>query len=785
MDTHGKHGHADEWHAGHRKKKRSALGALRKQAQTSFLPNTYSRRMTRYSAYDFDSVKVRGEGKLDKDKLRVQEMEDSENLFLESLLTKIHDITSSFILVNTAHQDLPIVYVSDEFLSFWGYTKKEIFRHDGRLPMMVGPSTAASFNSDIEEAMLTPYVRFNKEYNLYKKGHKKTLETYVSVLGLPVHSKAKYVLLSTEMQLGLDNFGVETKKEKESFFSKIMSCGFGKSSQVTANVEEEFTPDLIKNAVVITREFEKSKENNFLLLHDSLGKVIWDWIILYVVIWTIFIVPYQLAFKEKLFSWQNWVSVVAEVLFMFEVLITCLTTFINDEGIVISELKSIWHNYWSSGWLFVDLIAAIPWELIFVIFGIDDDAAGVELRVIALLRILKVLRHMAFYTNSGFASMVVMMMVFSVFAHWFACGWALIGDAGIKFHDGWLYQFVNTDKWSPFTPYEVSSTTGAHEAGTGLEGTALYISCLYFTFTSLSTTGFGNTSPVTALEKIYSVIIMVVGAVMYATIFGNVANIIQRLNQQDSELVRRETELVDFMHVNKFPESLRNRMEDYFYNYWYTTRGVEAHEIMENWPKALREDAYHYIHDLIFTRWPVLNCASTGFKRALSGKLQRIIQCPGDTIYHSGDCVGELYFVIRGHIKVIKEDRLIGILTSGDVFGEEFWPTRTARKSKANVQALTYCEFEVLTHESLNEILIQYPDYWDLWKERLKITYELSAKGDLFAEMPEDLVDYVKTERTEYNVPEEDAIKDPKQYYKDLMAQKQEEGMMPQSAPRE
>ena len=57
---------------------------------------------------------------------------------------------------------------------------------------------------------------------------------------------------------------------------------------------------------------------------------------------------------------------------MCEVVISCVTTFINDEGIVISELKSIWHNYWSSGWLFVDLIAAIPWELLFLLFGIDD-----------------------------------------------------------------------------------------------------------------------------------------------------------------------------------------------------------------------------------------------------------------------------------------------------------------------------------------------------------------------------------------------------------------------------
>ena len=86
-------------------------------------------------------------------------MEENENLFLESLLTKIHDISmywmlmnvlllsktkhkckafiivfnkshsltaSSFILVNTAHPEFPIVYVSDEFLNFWGYTKKEV-----------------------------------------------------------------------------------------------------------------------------------------------------------------------------------------------------------------------------------------------------------------------------------------------------------------------------------------------------------------------------------------------------------------------------------------------------------------------------------------------------------------------------------------------------------------------------------------------------------------------------------------------------------------------------------
>ena len=66
---------------------------------------------------------------------------------------------------------------------------------------------------------------------------------------------------------------------------------------------------------------------------------------------------------------------------------------------------------------------------------------------------------------------------------------------------------------------------------------------------------------------------------MYATIFGYVASIIHRISQQTSELNERQTELIDFIHVHKFPESLASRMEDFFYNHWFTTKGVVASEV--------------------------------------------------------------------------------------------------------------------------------------------------------------------------------------------------------------
>ena len=89
---------------------------------------------------------------------------------------------------------------------------------------------------------------------------------------------------------------------------------------------------------------------------------------------------------------------------------------------------------------------------------------------------------------------------------------------------------------------------------------------------------------------------------------------------------------------------------------------------MAKWPKALREDCFLYMHDLLLKQWPVLKEASVGCQRGLCSKLRRINQCPGDMVYHEGDTVGEIYFVIRGHIKVIKNGRLIGVLSEFEFF---------------------------------------------------------------------------------------------------------------------
>ena len=68
-------------------------------------------------------------------------------------------------------------------------------------------------------------------------------------------------------------------------------------------------------------------------------------------------------------------------------------------------------------------------------------------------------------------------------------------------------------------PYEVMKKLGPNMS-------SRYITSLYFTLSSLTSVGFGNVSANTDMEKIFSVLIMLIGALMHAVVFGNVTAII-------------------------------------------------------------------------------------------------------------------------------------------------------------------------------------------------------------------------------------------------------------------
>lgn len=79
---------------------------------------------------------------------------------------------------------------------------------------------------------------------------------------------------------------------------------------------------------------------------------------------------------------------------------------------------------------------------------------------------------------------------------------------------------------------------------------------------------------------------------------------------------------------------------------------------------------------------------------------------PGDLLYHTGESVDALWFVVSGSLEVIQDEEVVAILGKGDVFGDEFWKSHGTGQSAANVRALTYTDLHMIKQGGSLSVLI-------------------------------------------------------------------------------
>ncbi|XP_048106505.1 potassium voltage-gated channel subfamily H member 5a [Alosa alosa] len=353
-----------------------------------------------------------------------------------------------------------------------------------------------------------------------------------------------------------------------------------------------------------------------------------------------------------------------------------------------------------------------------------------SLKVVRLLRLGRVARKLDHYLEYGAAVLVLLVCVFGLVAHWLACIWYSIGDYEVIDEatntiktDSWLYQLAT----SIGTPYRYNASgSGQWEGGPSKD--TLYISSLYFTMTSLTTIGFGNIAPTTDGEKIFSVAMMMVGSLLYATIFGNVTTIFQQMYTNTNRYHEMLNNVRDFLKLYQVPKGLSERVMDYIVSTWAMSKGIDTERVLSICPKDMRADICVHLNRQVFNEHPAFRLASDGCLRSLAVEFQTTHCAPGDLIFHAGESVDTLCFVVSGSLEVIQDDEVIAILGKGDVFGDVFWKESNLAHSCANVRALTYCDLHVIRRDALLKVLEFYTAFANTFSRNLILTCNLRKR---------------------------------------------------------
>uniref|UniRef100_A0A0R3RJH4 Cyclic nucleotide-binding domain-containing protein n=1 Tax=Elaeophora elaphi TaxID=1147741 RepID=A0A0R3RJH4_9BILA len=334
------------------------------------------------------------------------------------------------------------------------------------------------------------------------------------------------------------------------------------------------------------------------------------------------------------------------------------------------------------------------------------------LKTARLLRLVRVARKLDRYSEYGAAVLLLLMATFALIAHWLGCIWYAIGSAELPHKEfTWLHQLARHLN----EPY--LSTNGSVPTG-GPSLKSRYVTSLYFTLSTITSIGFGNVSATTDSEKIFTIIMMILGSLMYASVFGNVSAIIQRLYSGTARL--RE-----FIRFHQIPNPLRQRLEEYFQHAWSYTNGIDMNTVLKGFPDCLQADICLHLNRNLLNSCPAFAGCSPGCLRALSMRFRTTHAPPGDTLVHRGDVLTGLNFIARGSVEILKDDMVVGILGKDDIFGENPLLHEDVGKSSCNVRALTYCDLHRILRDDLLDVLDIYPEFAENFCRNLTITYNL------------------------------------------------------------
>ncbi|XP_038570687.1 potassium voltage-gated channel subfamily H member 1-like [Micropterus salmoides] len=217
-------------------------------------------------------------------------------------------------------------------------------------------------------------------------------------------------------------------------------------------------------------------------------------------------------------------------------------------------------------------------------------------------------------------------------------------------------------------------------------------------------------------------------ALLYATIFGNVTTIFQQMYANTNRYHEMLNSVRDFLKLYQVPKGLSERVMDYIVSTWSMSRGIDTDKVLQICPKDMRADICVHLNRKVFKEHPAFRLASDGCLRALAMEFQTVHSAPGDLIYHAGESVDSLCFVVSGSLEVIQDDEVVAILGKGDVFGDVFWKEMTLAQSCANVRALTYCDLHIIKRDELQKVLEFYSAFANHFARNLVLTYNLRKR---------------------------------------------------------
>jgi CRP-like cAMP-binding protein len=416
-----------------------------------------------------------------------------------------------------------------------------------------------------------------------------------------------------------------------------------------------------------------------------------------------------------------WFEFVVDVLFIADLFVCLRTCFIvEDEWLnryLVQDPVQIRKEYYRS-WFILDLVAVFPMAYILEIYEAatpgdalaanDKNALKFVLRLVRLTKLIRLRRIsdlMARLEHSFpriFESYVLIKMFFSILycAHCIACLWYLCGVAAGE--DGWV--------------------AGLGDSVDPSSIPRMYLVSFYWSFTTMTTVGYGDISGATALEQGFSIVAMGIGGFTFALIVGGIGDLITRAGVAEAAYSSMMSELKEFLNSKGVEKDLAMRVIKYHENLYGNRTVFDEKTIFDRLPRSLRSEVVLHMYGGVVSRIPLFSNLKEKALADVCLSLRAYHAAKGEAFTVEGEEADEMFIIKAGTVKltVAGQELQSSPMKGGDFFGliclaglSDIRPYTTT--------AMRQCQLCTLSRDDMQRLIGMHPEMSDRLMEFARV----------------------------------------------------------------
>eukprot|EP00603_Paraphysomonas_imperforata_P015122 CAMPEP_0114457472 /NCGR_PEP_ID=MMETSP0104-20121206/4180_1 /TAXON_ID=37642 ORGANISM="Paraphysomonas imperforata, Strain PA2" /NCGR_SAMPLE_ID=MMETSP0104 /ASSEMBLY_ACC=CAM_ASM_000202 /LENGTH=1284 /DNA_ID=CAMNT_0001630019 /DNA_START=112 /DNA_END=3966 /DNA_ORIENTATION=+ len=389
------------------------------------------------------------------------------------------------------------------------------------------------------------------------------------------------------------------------------------------------------------------------------NKVLFDLVIMVMVVTSSLTVPYRMGFDITNSPTWSAVDGVTEVFFCFDLILAFFTAYEYKDSSLDTSLKNIAWRYIRS-WFLIDLVSAVPFYRITA----GESSLGIVARLLKtlklgrLFRLFKVFKFARILKLLEISNMDFMPNEFIAIQNSFGMMFKLLLFLGFTTHIiACIFSWISIDNSGQTWASDIPGIRNTFER---------YIAALYWTYATMATVGYGDIHARNDSERVFSIIIMVLGSTGLAYIISELSDHVFNKGSGKGQQDYKISISRDYFMQNSSPQSWRDSMIKHFSFLMEKRTAFDDRLIWSQMPHSLRTELIRHVSHEDFSKIALFKTIKSSVLCALYKYAEYCMLSADSFMYTFETGSAGLYFVLKGYAEVVDEKAASKITEGAD-----------------------------------------------------------------------------------------------------------------------